>query len=553
MRTAPILALSLAFSPLARADVTAVVEGPKGTVRASVFSEQYATLPIARVDDRVVTLQDLSDALAATHQAHGAMAETEKNLPGGKKDYTPVLDRLIGTRLIALEARDMGLDELPDIKEAMEEFREASLREALKARLTRGVTSDPGEVIAVYEDSVREWKVTSRLFPTEEEAKAFAAAVQGGKKWEGGDAQVVSRKQHALPAVVQSLQPLKPGGVTRPLKVEKGFAVLRVDAIEYPESAKARAEAEDWSLGRRQNVALMKVYVELKKKYAKIDQKLLEKLDFEAKKPGFAALRKDARVLVKLKGGADVRVRDLTEAVEADFFHGVEQAVKERKVNTKKLSLLESLLYKRLFDAEARRQGIDKSPEYLKSLSDHRDALVFAKFVEKAVLPDLKITEGDAKKYYEEHKTDYTYPAFYTLSSIAFASPGSAQSALDKLKKGTDFKWLKANAEGLLPEAQRAIDLEGSTLSARGLPPDLAKVMTSARPGDVRLWAAAEGGHYVVLVKAVTPPTPQPYPEAREAIAPRLQKQKVNQALEEWIRKLRKARTVKVYLTRIES
>ena len=132
MKTAPFLALSLAISPLARADVTAVVQGPNGTVRTSIFSEQNAMLPIAQVEDRVVTLQDLSDALAATHQAHGAMAETKKSLEGGKKDYTPVLDRLIGTRLIALEAREMGIADLPEINEEMAGFREASLREALR-------------------------------------------------------------------------------------------------------------------------------------------------------------------------------------------------------------------------------------------------------------------------------------------------------------------------------------------------------------------------------------------------------------------------------------
>ena len=553
MNTVRILALSLAISPLALADVTAVVQGPNGTVRTSIFSEQYATLPIAQVEDRVVTLQDLSDALAATHQAHGAMADTQKALPGGKRDYTPVLDRLIGTRLIALEAREMGLAELPEIKEEMAQFHEASLREALKARLTKDVTSEPAEVKAVYEEMAREWKVSSKFFTKEDEAKAFVASIKAGKKWEGGDAQILSRKQHGLPGVMQAVQSLKAGEVSAPVAVDKGFAVLRVDAISYPEDAKTRAEAEEWSLGRRQNAALMKSFREFQQKYAKTDEKLLKKIDFEAKKPGLAALKKDKRVLVKIQGGENILVSDLTQSVADEFFPGVDQAIKERKVNAKKQQQFDLLLYKRLFNAEAHRRGIDKSPEYLKSLSDHRDALVFAKFVEKAILPDLKITEGEAKKYYEDHKADFTYPAFYTLSSIGFSSAKSAQAGLDKLRAGTDFKWLKANAPGLLSEKQRTIDFEGSTLSARGISPDLAKILSGTKPGDVRLWASAEGGHYVVLVKAVKPPTPQPYAEAREAIAPRLQKQKVNEAVEEWIGKLRKARPVKVYLTRIES
>lgn len=553
MNTARIFALSLAISPLAHADVTAVVQGPNGTVRVPIFSEQYATLPVAQVEDRVVTLQDLSDALAATHQAHGAMAETQKALSGGKKDYTPVLDRLIGTRLIALEAREMGLAELPEINEEMAQFKEASLREALKARLTKGVTSDPAEVKAVYEETAREWKVSSKFFGKEDEAKAFVAAIKAGKKWEGGDAQLLSRKQQGLPGVMQAVKTLKAGEVSAPVQVDKGFAVLRVDSISYPEDAKTRAEAEEWSLGRRQNAALMKAFREFQQKYARTDERLLAKIDFEAKKPGLAALKKDKRVITKIQGGQNILVSDLTQSVVDEFFHGVEQAIKQKKVNAKKQQQFDLLLYKGLFNAEAYRQGIDKSPDYLKSLNDHRDALVFAKFVEKAILPDIRITEGEAKKFYEDHKADYTYPAFYTLSSIAFSSAKSAQAALDKLRGGTDFKWLKANAAGLLPEKSRSIEFEGTTLSARGVSPDLAKILSGTKPGDVRLWASPEGGHYVVVVKAVKPPTPQPYAEARESIAPRLQKQKVNEAVEEWIGKLRKARPVKVYLTRIES
>ena len=222
-------------------------------------------------------------------------------------------------------------------------------------------------------------------------------------------------------------------------------------------------------------------------------------------------------------------------------------------MNAQKLPVFNSLLYGEVFGAEARRQGIDQTPEYRKALSDERDALVFGKFVEKVIGPGIRITEADVKAYYDGHQGDYTFPAMYTLSSIAFETAKAAQAAYDKLRAGTDFKWLKSNAAGELAEAKREIEFEGTTISARSMPADLSKLLSGAKAGDVRIYAAREGGHYLIQVKAVTPPAPQPYAEARPDIAPKLQRVKVGQSLDDWIAKLRKAREVKVFISQLGS
>ncbi len=540
-----------------------VVNGPQGTVKTSLFSEEHATLPVAAVESAVVTLGDLSRAIATSHSAHGVTGDS-KPLRGGKKDYTPVLNRLIGLKLICLEAHDMGLDEAPDVQTELARFYQSGLREGLKARLTKDVVADPAEVERMYKDSVREWKVRSLLFTSADDAKAFAkapgtwddaarAAVAAKKAKGGVETQLISQTRKALPQVLEAVQALKPGGTSAPIRVDKGFAVVHVDAITYPDDARKRQEAEDYSLKRRQSEVLMKVYSDLVKKTAKIDEKLLKKLDLEAKKPGFDKLLKDKRVLAKVEGAKDVTVGDLAAAINEEFFHGIKQAIASKKVNARKVPVFNMVLYGTIFDAEAKRQGIPDTPEFRKAISDQRDALVFGKFVEKVVAPDVKLTEEDGKKYYEEHKADYTYPAFYTLSSIAFESAKAAQSALEKLKGGTDFRWLKSNAAGQLAEEKRDVEFDGTTVSARGVPAELATLLSGARPGDLRIYAARDGGHYLIQVKAVQPPAPQPYAEARADIAPKLQRIKMNQAVDDWIVKLRKARPVKVYITELHS
>ena len=559
---AALLLLGPALAAPGSSDAYAVVQGPSGPIKAALFSEEHAALPVARVEDRVVTLRDLQEALRTAHEAHDPAA-----IRAGKKDFSAVLDRLIGMKLIALEAHDMGIDALPDIREEMKRYQSASLREVLKAHIGRRIEADPAEVEAIYRNAVREWKVRSVFVPVEADARALIASAKSVAGWDasvkaalaarrikgGEESQIVSRKLKALPPVLDAVQPLKEGDIAGPVPLEKGFAVLEVEEVRYPSDPQAREEAKEWSRTRKHTAAVYEVYKRLLRRRAKVDAKLLESLDFERKSPGFAALSHDRRALVRIDGGPPLTVADLAQAIGEEFFHGIERAIQEKKVNARKQPVFENLIYQRLFDLEARRQGIARSLEYRKLVGDHRESLVFGKFVQKAILPDVKVTEGEVRKYYEQHSAQLSYPAFYTLSSIAFEREKAAQGAFEKLKGGTDFKWLKGNAEGQLPEGKRALEFDGSTVSARAIPPDLAPLLANARAGDLRLHAGPEGGHYLIQVKAVTPPAPLSYLEAREQIAPKIQQQKVKEALDDWIARLRKARPVTVYITKISS
>jgi len=537
----------------------AVVKGPGGTVKAALFSEDYASLPVARVEDQVVTLHDFADALAEVHGAHG------EEIPGGKKDFRPVLDRLIGARLIAVEAHEMGIDELPGIKKAAADFSVTQLRETLQQRLTRGIGSDPNQVELYFRDAVREWKLESVLLAKEADAKELSAAVKAGKSYDELAARATAAKKATagpagdyvatkkmLPQVAAAVEGLFTGQVSDAVQVQEGWAVVKVAGIRYPEDASARGAAEERSLDEQREKQLKKIYQGLVKKYAVIEQKLLARLDFEAKKPGFGALLKDKRVIARVKGSKEVTVGELAQAVQMTFFHGIEEAIKLKHVNEAKYAAFNKLLYREIFDAEAVRQKIAESDEYKRAVAEYRQGLIFDEFVRRAVLPDLKISEDEGRTYYEQHKAEFTYPAFYALYSISFSTAKAAEKAYDKLKAGTDFKWLKANAEGQIAEDKRAIDFDGATLSARALPEDLAAKLKATKPGDYRLYGSG-GQHHLIVVKQVTPEQQQPYLSVRPVIARKLSGEKVSKAVEEWVAKLRKAHDVRVYLSQIGS
>lgn len=527
-----------------------------GGERAPLFDPAFAATPIADVGGDVIALGELVEILAAAHEEHGGAA-------GGKKDFAPILDRLIAAKLVAREAREMGMGELPEVAEPMRAFEEGYLREAVKRIATRNVKPDPKEVERLYREQIREWKLRSVLFAKEDDAKRLRAELEGGKDFDAlaakalADRSAKAKDQTAWAGadkltkpVVEAVAKLAVGGVTLPVKVPEGWAVVRVEDVRYPDNADARAWAENAATERRKVDALHAHFERLVKRYGVADRALLARLDYDkagAKQGGMERLGKDRRPLLTIRGEKPFTVADLTAEIEKKYYHGADRAAGERRINKDKAAIFESAAFRRLLLAEAKRLKLADTPEYRRARAEQEEGILFGTFVQRAIVPEVKVEEREAKAHYDAHQRDYTYPQFYKLDGLAFSDAAQAQAALGKLKAGTDLGWLRQNAPGQLPETSRAVQL-GTTVSATSLPDGLARALAGAHVGDVRLWAAPDGA-YVVQVVSETPPATQPYAEVREAIVRKLYADKVEAKMREHVEKLRAATPVKVFIT----
>lgn len=564
-------AMAAAMPGKAPAAVPAAAAGAAGTfayltrdgasVKVPLFAPESESAAVAKVDDEVITLSDLMRVLAV---AHGGMGQDASS--AGKQDFKDVLDRLIDVRLVVTEAREMGIEELPEVKQAVTDFEAATGQALLKERVVADVKADPAEVKRAYREAVREWKVKSVLFGGELEAKQNAPKLKANPK--GFDAlakQLVTEKKakgsaeggwlprdSMLPQVRAALAKLKVGQVSAPIKVPNGLAVMQLMEVRYPDDPKAKAEAEGASRESRQLKALQAYYAELVKRYAKVDKALLKSVDYHAAKPGLEALRKDQRALAQIQGGKPITVGELTEEIMQGFFHGVDRAQKEKKINPKKEEIFDGLLARRVIPLQVAADGIRESAEFKRRVADYRTGVLFSKFVEKAVAPTVKADEAEARKYWAEHKKDYMYPTFYKLESLAFSNVKDAEAAVQKLRAGTDFKWLNANAEGQIPPPRRNLAIEG-TLAATAMPKEIVAALAGAKKGDYRLHAGPDSQFYAIRVIDVIGATEQPFDKVKDEIAQRLQNEGITNGVKRWAGIIRKARKVDVFLTRIGS
>lgn len=523
-------------------------------VKVPLFSPLFAEFPVATVNDEPITVNDLNASLETVHEG---MAEGTQ---APRRNFTDILNRIITSKLIIQEGRNIGLDQQEQPKEMIDTFSRKLLREMVLKDHVKDMRPDPKEVEKRYGQLNVEWTFSTLIFKDEADAKKARKALDNGTSFDDLMAAEVKEKraeakqneklryEHIHPDIVKIIDSLKPGSVGPVIDMQKGAMLFRLDAVKHSDDPRLKEKAEKEVLTAARFKALEKYRSDLIEKHLKQDKKLIKSLDFEKDKAAFTKFLEDKRPLATIKGEKPVTVADLAEAIRMKFYHGVDMAIDQKKVNKAKDSLLFEILATRAIEKEGRDKGFDKKKEYLDKVADYQDSVIFGHFVEKVIRPDVKVTEDELKAYYEAHKSEYSYPIMVVLDGIAFNDQNAAQSAAEKLRQGMDFKWFKENAEGHVDaKAAGVIQFEDVPVTPKTLPEGLNKVITGAQTGEYRVYSDPNGFNYVILVRNVIPEQVQPFPEVEAAIRKNVQSEQLNKLIVEWADKLRKASDVKIF------
>ena len=539
-----------------------VSEVGKITLKIPFSSPLFSNFPLAIVNDEAITLRDLNTSLTSTH---GEMADVKKTV--AKADFFNILERLISVRLIVQEARNMGLADLPEIKNTVHTFSKSSIRDLLIEEVGKDAKADEGAVEKLYKEVIKEWKIKSVMFRQEDEAKKMEEEIKTGKSFDEMVTKVLDEKlaegtkeggyvkpQALQPEIAGIISNMEVGTVSSIIRIglgknDTGYVFLKLVDVRYPDDPEAKERAKEVILSGKKTEAVKDFKRDLIKKFTKINFQRIRKLDFESEKTGIEKLMNDKRVIVEIKGEKPLTVGDLTRALHEKYYHGLETAIKSKNVNSKKLEMLDQMLEKLLFRKEALKRGIDKTEKYKNMVREYEDSLLFELFVQKVLAPDVKVSEEEMKTYYADHKQEFTYPEMIKLDSLVFGKLNDAESALAKLKQGADFKWMKENAEGQVPKGTTGVlSFEADVLITKELTEGLQKALAGVRSEDFRLYESPEGHFYVLYIRDVVPSSIQAIEEVQGIISNNLLMKKLDQSMKEWADKLRESADIKNYL-----
>lgn len=535
-----------------------------------LFSEKYGHTPIAIVNGVPITLGQFADELIAMHGDMGQSGTRER------KNFSALLDRMIAVKLVVLEAANIGFDKTPAAQKQMEDFAVKTLVTRLIGRQLQNIEPDQEKVEELYRRMALEAKLTSYKFQNEADARALQEQYQAGGdfaqlgramvesgKAQGGEASDYIKLKDLLPNVAQAVVAMDIGKVSEVFKTEKEFMLFKLEDQRVYEDQEARSQAVEMVLKEQAGEKTKDYIQELEKKYVTMNKEAEESLDFQKIKQErpeaktseiLAALRNDQRPLATIRNNTETTVITVAEVVkdlEATFYHGTDQTLAAQDTDIKKQGIIREKLLKIIGVIEAKSQGIDTSKEYLDAVAKFREKLLFDAFVSRAVLPNVKVSQEEARAYYKKNIGTYSTPLMLKMKSLVFLDEKSARDALKKLKAGGDFKWVSANVTGLAaPDDKNMLNLGGSLLASTALPEDLRKTVSSARQGDMFFYNDPGKLFYVLVVEAAFPPQAKSYEEVQNEAARAVYGRKIKEALDAYVGKLKKAYETKIFLVK---
>jgi parvulin-like peptidyl-prolyl isomerase len=204
------------------------------------------------------------------------------------------------------------------------------------------------------------------------------------------------------------------------------------------------------------------------------------------------------------------------------------------------------------FQAALKQEGLTPA-ELRKSL----ERQMIVSYVQRnEVMQKIAPTEEEQRKYYEEHREQFTKPGTVTLREIFVPVPASeggvnvaadeeAKRRIDEIRarvmKGEDFAKL---ATELSEAPSRANGGLIGPLALNELTPELQQMLAGLKPGDVSGAFRTPRGYSLFKFESATEPEVLAFEEARDEIWSRIWEQRRPRELEKYLARLRSQSTI---------
>ncbi len=99
--------------------------------------------------------------------------------------------------------------------------------------------------------------------------------------------------------------------------------------------------------------------------------------------------------------------------------------------------VVDRLIERALFIDQAKKEGMEKDPEYLKLLERDKDELLVQTWIKKQ-FDNTVVSDSEAKAYYDKHKDEFKIPEQVHARHILVKTEKEAQDIIDQLKSLKD-------------------------------------------------------------------------------------------------------------------
>jgi peptidyl-prolyl cis-trans isomerase C len=205
---------------------------------------------------------------------------------------------------------------------------------------------------------------------------------------------------------------------------------------------------------------------------------------------------------------------------------------------------LDELIKKEMLYQEALKRGFDKDPKYLAKVEDFQKLTLVSMLLEKEIESKGKVTEQDARNYYEKHKEDFAAVSQIRVSHILVKTEDEANKILDSLRKGEDFAKLAREKSVDTRTAKNGGDL--GYMSKGQMMPEIEAVAVRLKIGEVSEPIKTRTGYEIIKVTDKKFGKPIEFDKVQRVIMQRLAAEQQKAAFDSYVEQLKKSYKVEI-------
>lgn len=233
---------------------------------------------------------------------------------------------------------------------------------------------------------------------------------------------------------------------------------------------------------------------------------------------------------------ASVNGKAITEADVDAYIAGLGQRGQSYDNPQGRAMILEQLINKSLLVLDATRNLYERDPEFKAELAKVKEELLANYAVEK-VVRDVRVTDAELEKYYEENKSKLVSDSTVNASHILVDSEDKANELLAKIQSGELSFEDAARQFSTCPSGK-----EGGNLGdfSRGqMVPEFDKAVFEMNPGELCGPVKTQFGYHIIKLNSKSEPKEMKLSDIREQLRAKLLAEKQQAAYQSKINQLK--------------
>jgi len=236
--------------------------------------------------------------------------------------------------------------------------------------------------------------------------------------------------------------------------------------------------------------------------------------------------------------GKNITKQDAEQFVAASSKNAQFKQLDKAQQNMIKERLVEKVLFTEL----AKKEGVDKNPEFIKNMEKIKEELLVNMWM-KLQLENTIVSDSEAKEFYEKNKAKFKQAESVKASHILVKTEKEAKAIIDELKPHKDAE-LKAKFVVLAkekstgPSGPKGGDL--GTFAKDQMVPEFSEAAWALKDGTITLEAVkTQFGYHVIYLEKKNIAQPVSYEKVKERIILSLKQKQFSGKIAEMAKELK--------------